>query len=257
MTRISFSLWVSFFICFLCNVFAGLISTLMPTYLPLVAREFVEIADVSGISALIVGVYLAGWTIGGFTWGFISDKIGRAKALALSVCSFGILTFLVTFATSWEYIAAVRLFSGFAVGGILVITPTLLSEIWPASSRSVVIGIDSIGFPVGIFSTGVVARAMENDWRGAFNIGVLPMIIGVISLWLLAESDNWKQSKSSTTESNESQFISNLIRGSVIFGSMLIGLWGMFSWIPSWVQTDISGNVGIAMMALGAGGITG
>jgi MFS family permease len=55
---------------------------------------------------------------------------------------------------------------------------------------------------------------------------------------------------------------SNLIKGSIIFGSMLIGLWGMFSWIPTWVQsllgaTDGQNERGIAMMLLGAGGLTG
>ena len=43
---------------------------------------------------------------------------------------------------------------------------------------------------------------------------------------------------------------------------MLIGLWGMFSWIPTWVQsllgtTDGQSERGIAMMLLGAGGLTG
>ena len=55
---------------------------------------------------------------------------------------------------------------------------------------------------------------------------------------------------------------SNLIRGSIVFGSMLIGLWGMFSWIPTWVQSLLSSDGGqsergIAMMLLGAGGLSG
>jgi MFS family permease len=43
---------------------------------------------------------------------------------------------------------------------------------------------------------------------------------------------------------------------------MLIGLWGMFSWIPTWVQsllTGSNGNIerGYAMLLLGAGGLSG
>ncbi len=59
-----------------------------------------------------------------------------------------------------------RLLSGAAVGGILVITPMLLSEIWPERTRAVMIGIDSIGFPIGIFSSG----ACQPTWS---MIGVL------------------------------------------------------------------------------------
>lgn len=258
--KVSASLWLSFFICFFCNVCAGLISTLMPSYLPTVVRDMSGQDDITKISAIINALYIAGWTAGGFTWGFISDRIGRAKALALSVGSFGLLTILISFSTSWEWVVTLRLLSGFAVGGILVITPTLLSEIWPRRSRSVIIGIDSIGFPVGIFSTGLVTVTV-NDWRSAFLVGVVPVVIGVLSTWILQESDNWKNSRSGQRikKTFDDTAIPNLITGSIIFGSMLIGLWGMFSWIPSWMQSLTSGlqRSGIAMMLLGAGGLTG
>lgn len=55
----------------------------------------------------------------------------------------------------------------------------------------------------------------------------------------------------------------NLLSGIMIFGSVLIGLWGLFSWMPTWVQSilpaDSSGSRerGLTMMLLGLGGITG
>jgi MFS family permease len=263
MKNIGFHLWISFVICFLCNAFAGLISTLMPAYLPVVVRDLSGPDDIPRISAVINALYIAGWTIGGFTWGFISDKIGRARALALSVGSFGLLTLMISFAVSWEWVVVVRLLSGFAVGGILVITPTLLSEIWPASSRSVILGIDSIGFPVGIFSTGIV-NFLVSDWHGAFYVGALPLVVGLISVWALMESSNWRSAKATPHQAvvADADVNANLVKGSIIFGSMLIGLWGMFSWIPSWVQDLFtSGNglkeSGISLMLLGAGGLTG
>jgi predicted MFS family arabinose efflux permease len=154
--------------------------------------------------------------------------------------------------------------SGFAVGGILVLTPTLLSEIWPQKTRSVILGIDSIGFPIGIFSSGLVTYLLS-DWRQAFILGAAPVALAIVSIWLLKESQNWHSSKSPgskrlTTLTSENR--SNLIKGSIIFSSMLIGLWGMFSWIPTWVQSllqesDGQTERGITMMLLGAGGLTG
>jgi MFS family permease len=261
--RIGITLWASFIMCFLCSISAGLISTLMPTYVSEVAKDLSSfpaghgsLGDIPRISAIINSIFLAGWTIGGFTWGLISDRIGRAKALALSVGLLGLFTLLVSFATSWEWVVAVRLLAGFAVGGILVITPTLLSEIWPASSRSVVIGIDSVGFPIGIFSTGVLS-SFANNWREAFYIGTLPIIFGILCLFLLLESSSWRKTKISGSATFGSKSAPNLIRGSIIFGSMLVGLWGMFSWIPSWVVDEMNGHGGVAMMSLGAGGIAG
>ncbi|HWZ02030.1 MAG TPA: MFS transporter, partial [Mucilaginibacter sp.] len=52
-----------------------------------------------------------------------------------------------------------------------------------------------------------------------------------------------------------------LITGSVIFGTMLIGLWAIFSWLPTWIQslltTDAHKERGLSMMFLGMGGLTG
>src|SRR5690606_22603010 len=81
--------------------------------------------------------------------------------------------------------------------------------------------------------------------------------------YTLKESDQWKSRATSSSDKkatpNDKR---NLISGSIIFGSMLIGLWGMFSWIPTWVQSllgtgDGQGERGIAMMLLGAGGLAG
>lgn len=261
--RIGIALWVSFAICFLCNVSAGLISTLMSAYLPVVVRDLAaDQSPIDKISAYISALYIAGWAAGGFVWGLVSDRIGRSKALSISVFIFGVSTLLISFAPSWVWVVVLRLLSGLAVGGILVITPTLLYEIWPAKTRAIMIGIDSIGFPVGIFSTGLVTVSLP-DWRVAFLVGLVPMVLAVGAYFILKESEQWKNegrnvSRPPATESDKS----NLVKGSIIFGSMLIGLWGMFSWIPTWVQsllvdTDGQTERGVAMMLLGAGGLTG
>jgi MFS family permease len=54
----------------------------------------------------------------------------------------------------------------------------------------------------------------------------------------------------------------NLVNGSVVFGCMLIGLWAIFSWTPTWIQSlleDKNGQHerGLGMMMLGIGGLTG
>jgi predicted MFS family arabinose efflux permease len=128
----------------------------------------------------------------------------------------------------------------------------------------VIIGIDSIGFPIGIFSSGLVNYFVA-DWREAFLAGVLPLLIALLSSWLMTESKHWKQSSSAGDHHSGSikpHDRANLVKGAVIFGSMLIGLWGMFSWIPTWVQSLLTGTDGqtergVAMMLLGAGGLTG
>ena len=265
--KIGILLWISFAICFICNISAGLLSTLMSVYLPVVVKELsgeVSADQLNYISAYINSLYIAGWAVGGLFWGFFSDKIGRVKALAISVGSFGLFTLLISIASTWEMVVAFRLMSGLAVGGILVITPTLLFEIWPPRTRAVMIGIDSIGFPIGIFSSGLV-NVLVADWHTAFYIGAVPFLLSICCIWVLRESQDWRKSKENSTATKlqyEPEDRANLLKGAVIFGSMLIGLWGMFSWIPTWVQSLLTNSTGqtergIAMMLLGAGGLTG
>lgn len=264
--KISIYLWLAFSICFLSNVFAGLMSMLMSVYLPVVVSDLsgtVTADEMNNISAYINAIYLAGWTVGGFTWGWISDRIGRARSLNLAIGAFGVFTLMISYAPGWEFVMALRFLSGFVVGGILVITPTLLSEIWPEKTRSVILGIDSIGFPVGIFSSGVV-NYLVSDWRTGFLVGILPLSLAVVSFVVLRESQNWKSAKQVLPE-NRPKYSkadkANLFRGAIIFGAMLIGLWGMFSWIPTWVQSLLStggqSERGLSMMLLGAGGLAG
>jgi predicted MFS family arabinose efflux permease len=54
----------------------------------------------------------------------------------------------------------------------------------------------------------------------------------------------------------------NLWVGSLIFGTMLIGMWAIFSWLPTWVQSlsglaDAQHERGLSMMLLGGGGLAG
>ncbi len=96
-------------------------------------------------------------------------------------------------------VVILRFICGFGVGGMMVINTTFLSETWPEKSRAVFIGILSIGFPVGIFSSGAV-NFFVSSWHQGFMMGMLPLGISVISILVLKESEKWKASRSSSKE---------------------------------------------------------
>jgi len=265
---ISSYLWLMFVICFSGNVMGGAVSTLMSVYLPVLSADLLGPVDISrfnSASALINSLYLAGWTIGGFTWGVLGDRIGRSRSLAMAISMFGFFTLLTSFAHTWEVLIIYRFLSGFGVGGMLVINTTLLSEVWPERTRAIVIGIVSIGFPVGIFSSGAV-NFIVSSWRQGFLTGIIPLVIGLISFEALKESEKWKTSRTIPAGNNPGKDLRghrrDLVNGSVIFGSMLIGMWAIFSWVPTWVQSLLDGSDGqhergLSMMVMGAGGLTG
>jgi predicted MFS family arabinose efflux permease len=265
---IALYLWIMFAICFLGNVMAGSVSTIMSVYLPVIVRELTGSTDeghLNRISSLINTLYLAGWTIGGFTWGYVSDHIGRARSLAISVSMFGIFTLATAAVSSWEILMIFRFLSGLGVGGTLVMNATLLSEAWPERSRAIFIGFLSMGFPIGIITSGTV-NFMVANWRIGFLLGLLPLAVGLLSFRWLKESEIWKIVRIKQKPQINLELLggqrSNLINGSIIFGCMLIGLWSVFSWLPTWVQSllsqaDGSRERGMSMMLLGAGGLTG
>src|SRR5579871_1073131 len=155
---ITSKLWITYIICFVSTALGGVVSVLMSVYLPTVVKDLLgqTSSDINEIGAFINTMFLVGWTVGGVVWGFVGDRIGRAKATAFAFAMFGLFTMLIAFASSWEYVVVCRFLAGFGVGGVLVVTVTLLLEIWPVKSRAIIIGIISVAFPVGIFSAGTI-----------------------------------------------------------------------------------------------------
>lgn len=260
-----------FAICFLSSALGGTVSTLMSVYLPVAVKDLLgdtPSADMNRISAYINALFIFGWAFGGFTWGIIGDGLGRKRALLLAITCYGIFTVMTGFMNSWGGVVFCRLVSGFGVGGVAVSAYTLLSEVWPQKSRPVFIGIVSIAFPVGIVSAGLI-NYIVGSWREGFLVGIIPLALALAGLFVIRESDKWIADRNSA-ESRDSKFKTmfspmhrkDLISSSAIYGSMLMSLWAIFSWLPTWVQslitnTDAQKERGLSMMLLGMGGLAG
>lgn len=263
--------YILFILSFIATVLGGTVSTLMSVYLPVAAPDIlgnVTAEKLNNVSAYINAVFILGWAFGGFTWGIISDRAGRKKALLLAIACYGIATASTAAMFQWEAIVICRFISGFGVGGVLVSSFTFMSEVWPQRSKTIYIGILSIAIPIGIFSAGLINYIVA-DWRQGFFIGFVPIGIALSGIWLLKESEAWKACRSEAAiESNNKQtlfapgFQQDLLMGSITFGTMLIGLWAIFSWLPTWVQSlittgDAQKERGLSMMLLGIGGLSG
>lgn len=252
-------------------MFGGMSSTLMSSYLPIAVQDLLgsttrEKTEETG--AVINSIFLFGMMFGGILLGFFGDRTGRKTSVQVSVIFIGLFTLLTSFMHEWLLVVVCRFFSGFGTGGILVTTTILIAEEWTEKNRDVALGILSIAFPVGIFSSGMITYNVA-EWRTAFLTGIVPLIIVVIAQFTIRESAIWKLSRTmekSNEKKRDSIFHSStgydLLIGSLIYGTMLIGLWAVLAWLPTWVQSVIQNSDGqkergISMMLFAFGGLTG
>ncbi len=264
-------LYLMFTLCFLGGVFGGVASTLMSSYLPDVLKDVVSTsseADSDRIGAIINAAYLFGMIFGGIIMGFFSDRFGRKLATVLAITCLALSMLLTVFAPSWEAVAAFRFMTGFGTGSVLLSSAVMIAETWPERNRGVALGILSATIPVGIFVAGFIVRSIPN-WRSAFWVGFLPLLIAALGFIVFKESEKWQWGRSSQqldTGPKMSIFHPSvrhdLLLGSIIYGSMLIGLWAIFAWLPSWVQTlvtdgDGQKERGTSMIIFAIGGLTG
>jgi MFS family permease len=255
----------------------GLVSTLMSAYLTISVQDLLGTSnpdDVGYVGSYINSLYIAGWAIGGIAFGWLGDRIGRLRGLTLAIFLFSVFTIAVWKVSNWYLLVLFRFIAGMGVGGTMVLTAVYIAEVWGGriKGRAIALSIIAVGFPIGIIFSGVVTHFVEY-WKTAFLTGFLPFVIAVICYMVLEESGQWNrlsrnkgsgmrdQAGSVRTLLNPENRI-NFIVAATIFGSMLVGIWATFSWLPTWAQSLPEGAASLSeggnlVILLGIGGIAG
>ena len=91
----------------------------------LVATPFVaELLSVATTSdavtyhgSVIQAAFLVGWALGGGFFGRIGDRLGRARALNLTILTYAIFTGLSFFAQTWWHLLIFRFLAALGIGG--------------------------------------------------------------------------------------------------------------------------------------------
>ena len=149
--KVKGKLTIAFIVCFVSIMFSGIASMLMSVYLPVAVKDLLgNVSDekMNNVGAYINSVFIFGSMFGGFAWGFICDRIGRARSVMLSTAFYGLFTVLTAFSSSWLLVGIYRFLTGFGVGGVILTTNILVSELWPEKKKAVALGIVSAAMPV-------------------------------------------------------------------------------------------------------------
>jgi predicted MFS family arabinose efflux permease len=189
----------------------------------------------------------------------------------MAVFLFAVATLAASRSGSWPVLVLCRMITGVGIGGTMVVSAILIAEALHERPRAIAMGFLGVAFPIGIIFAGALSYRVP-DWRTGFLAGLLPLALGLASLLTVRDSAHWladhRARRRSGSHSPLRSLLSganrrNFLLGATIFGTMSVGLWAAFSWLPAWAQ-DLLGKAdgglqrrGVLLMVLGGGGIVG
>jgi MFS family permease len=192
---------------------------------PLVARpalmDLLAGSGGEGAVGLWFGVMTAGFLVGaasgGVLFGWLGDRIGRVRAMTLSVLAYTLFTGLCGLAPNLPWFFLFRFIASLGMGGEWSLGVALVMEIWPNTSRGWLAGLIGAAANVGFLLVAVIslglstilnsltaameasplpaawtAALVKNDaWRLLLLIGALPAFLTFFIRLFVPESQRW------------------------------------------------------------------
>jgi MFS transporter, SHS family, sialic acid transporter len=181
--------------------------------------------DDKGVIGLWFGVvtaaFLVGAATGGVLFGWLGDRVGRVRAMALSVLVYSVFTGLCGLAHEAWQIGVLRFIAALGMGGEWSLGVALVMEVWPNRSRAFMAGLIGAAANVGYLLVGVVGLGLaevlgtlerglpsaglsqarvdwllaNQGWRLMMLIGTLPALLTFFIRLFVPESERWRHEK--------------------------------------------------------------
>lgn len=201
--------------------------------------------------ARFTAALMLGAAIGGIALGTLGDRIGRARAMGVSILFYSICAALGSLVHTQEQMLALRFFVGLGVGGMWPNGIALVAESWPGASKATVSGMMAAGLNAGILMLAQLAMVWPitpESWRWIFQLAGLPAVLGVVVLVALPESPQWLANRARQGRRTASGaaplrrlFSPDLIRitlAAVLVSSIpMVGAWSASKWMVPWADS--------------------
>jgi MFS family permease len=157
--------------------------------------------DVAFYSSWIQAAFLIGWALGGGFFGQIADRIGRSRALSLTILTYAMFTGLSYFAQTWWQLLIFRFLAALGIGGEWAVGASLLSETWPKRWRAWMAAVLQTGVNLGVLLASLASFLLAGfPSRTVFLVGILPALL---VLWIrraVPETEEWHAARASAAE---------------------------------------------------------
>ncbi|MEU9984788.1 MFS transporter [Streptomyces sp. NPDC050856] len=204
----------------------------------------------SGRTGLLATVTLVVSALGGVLAGILADRIGRVRALMLTVITYAVFTVLCGFAPNYETLLVFRALQGLGFGGEWAVGAILVAEYASAKHRGRTLGgVQSAwaaGWALAVVVYTLVFHFLDPDtaWRVMFWTGALPALLVV---YIRRHVEDAPRAARARDESAERGSLTAILRPGLLrttlFATLLStgvqgGYYTLASWIPAHLATD-------------------
>jgi MFS family permease len=171
---------------------------------------------------IITAGFLVGAATGGVLFGWLGDRVGRVRAMTLSVLTYAVFTGLCGVATAAWQVGVLRFVAALGMGGEWSLGVALVMEVWPNRSRAFMAGLIGASANVGYLLVGCVGLALaavlsemegwllglglsesiverlvsNSGWRLMMIAGTLPALLTFFIRIFVPESQRWRKEES-------------------------------------------------------------
>jgi MFS family permease len=220
---------------------------LAPALTDLLPRSAIAVSQgtVGYYGSILQALFLLGWGLS-MIWGPISDRIGRVRALMLTILCYSLFTFMCGLVNNIWQLAILRVFVGLGIGGEQPVGTAYLAEELSESQRKIGAGLMHTGYYFGFFFASVANYFIGANfgWRWMFVFGGLPaLMIGFIQFGV-KESTKWKErygdnarARPAMREAFGKLFSPAYVRRTMVMSGLfltsIIGLWAGSIYVPT------------------------
>jgi MFS family permease len=200
---------------------------------------------------VITAGFLIGAATGGVLFGWLGDRIGRVRAMTLSVLTYAVFTGACGLAGAAWQIGALRFIAALGMGGEWSLGVALVMEVWPNRSRAFMAGLIGAAANVGYLLVGAASLTLgalplqdlgswaadalgHPSWRFMMILGTAPALLTFFIRLFVPESHRWEEEQSRGATSGWAARDLLGVAGGVLGPGLIVCLWAvnLSAWLP-------------------------
>jgi MFS family permease len=235
----------------------------IPTLLGLPIGTAAAKAATAQWTGILTALLLIGWAIGGMVFGHLADRIGRRRALILTIAVYAIGTGASALSPNIAVLIACRIVASLGIGGEFATGATLVAETVPESRRLISGAFLQTASPLGLILAGITTWMIAGvwmpdrpdiSWRFVLAAGLVPIFI-VLLLRTRAHEPEEKPTSSLPLRLALARLFSPSLRAATA-SAIVMSVLGLFTWWSCNAFLPTIG-AGLGARAATAAGLTG